>query len=135
MNVLAIALFALLVIVSVPYGLYRYKIYKVEKRRATIEKLCRMLFPSDKTGEMLRSVIENMTELTKGRFSYEELLDYYLKIKGLQLIDINLLSDPDVNAYLMEPTKIRLQYFELVSFYETYFNQTQARGLNAEGRY
>nr|WP_319401244.1 hypothetical protein [uncultured Carboxylicivirga sp.] len=68
------------------------------------------------------SIISSMKCITKEKYSNEELLDYFLKIKGLQVINV---CDP-VNfwtrKYLMSPTKLKLNYFEQVKFYETFLN-------------
>ena len=60
---------------------------------------------------------------------------FYLKIKGLQMIDLNSFNDNDMRKFLMRPTQVRLQYRELVIFYEQFLNQSEAHGINVEGVY
>jgi len=89
----------------------------------TLDKL---LFPG---GDGHREkIIESMKTITKSKYSEELLMDYFLKIKGLQVIN---LYDP-VNfwtrKYLMTPTKLRLNYFEQVRFYETFLNYPEVIG-------
>lgn len=80
-------------------------------------------------------VIKRMMDLTHNRFTEDEMLDYYLKIKGLQMIDMNSFNDSDMRKILMRPTLVRLQYRELVIFYEQFLNQSEAHGINVEGEY
>lgn len=107
---------------------HRLKRRRIARRIHTEESLCAYLFPGDKTGSQIDELIADLHILTGGRFTNDEVLDYYLKIKGLQMVDLNTLSDDDVRKFLMEPTKVRLHYRELVSFYEKYLNQPQAKG-------
>jgi len=95
------------------------------ERNAT-QTLDKLLFPE---GDVHREkIIESMIKITKGKYSQELLMDYFLKIKGLQVIN---LYDP-VNfwtrKYLMTPTKLRLNYFEQVRFYETFLNYPEVIG-------
>lgn len=80
-------------------------------------------------------VVKRMMALTHNRFTEDEMLDYYLKIKGLQMIDMNSFNDSDMRKILMRPTLVRLQYRELVIFYEQFLNQSEAHGINVEGEY
>ena len=110
---------------------HKVKRCRVARRICTEESLCAYLFPGDKTGIQREELIADLHTLTGGRFTNEELLDYYLKIKGLQMVDLNTLNDDDIRKFLMEPTKVRLHYRELVSFYEKYLNQPQVKGRSA----
>lgn len=95
------------------------------ERNAT-KTLDRILFPGGE--EHREKIIESMVKITKGKYPKELLIDYFLKIKGLQVIN---LYDP-VNfwtrKYLMTPTKLRLNYFEQVRFYETFLNYPEVIG-------
>ena len=110
---------------------HKVKRRRVARRIRTEESLCAYLFPGDKTGIQREELIADLHTLTGGRFTNEELLDYYLKIKGLQMVDLNTLNDDDIRKFLMEPMKVRLHYRELVSFYEKYLNQPQVKGRSA----
>ncbi|MCQ2200572.1 MAG: hypothetical protein MJZ27_00635 [Bacteroidales bacterium] len=87
------------------------------------------LFPEG--NEQCEKVINEMRKLTHNRFNRAQLLDYYLKIKGLQFIDLHTSSNRYVSDYLMRPTKIKLNYQELVQFYERYLNLPQSTGIDA----
>lgn len=96
-----------------------------------IEMLRRLLFPGDTSEEECEAVVSDIVSLTRGRLSRDEALDYYLKIKGLQLMDLNTMSDTAVRRYLMEPTRARLHHSELVPFYEKYLNLIPTKGQSA----
>ncbi|MCU4164399.1 hypothetical protein [Carboxylicivirga caseinilyticus] len=82
------------------------------------------------------TIISSMKEITKEKYTNEELLDYFLKIKGLQVINF---YDPVsfwTRKYLMSPTKLKLNYFEQVKFYETFLNYpalVKAKRNNSNG--
>ncbi len=111
--------------------IHKMKRRRIARRAHTEESLCAYLFPGDKTGVQRDELIADLHIMTGGRFSNDEVLDYYLKIKGLQMVDLNTLNDDDIRKFLMEPTKVRLHYRELVSFYEKYLNQPQVKGRSA----
>ncbi|MCQ2227575.1 MAG: hypothetical protein MJZ01_06695 [Bacteroidales bacterium] len=92
----------------------------------TIERLINILFPLGES--QMNETLNDIDEMTQKRFKREEILDYYLKIKGLQIIDLHANSDGGIRRFLMKPTKIRLTYFEQVKFYEIYLNYPQAVG-------
>ncbi len=119
----------MLVIVITPIVVYARKEYNIRKEKNVIEILCNMLFPNGE--EQLTETIESLMEITSNRFSTKDVLDYYLKIKGLQILDLNTIGNDDVSNYVTQPTRIRLHYDELVRFYEKYINYPQAKGLNA----
>lgn len=117
----AVAVFLLIIIIR--------KLYSEHKERKAITEMCDKLFPE---GDMQKeSTIDDIYALTKGRFNRDDILDYYLKIKGLQILDLHANSDKYICAYLMKPTKIRLNYYEQVLFYERFLNYPQAEGVNA----
>lgn len=125
----------LILCLLIPLTFHYLRFWKLRKKRDTIDTLCDLLFPGDTDGLMRDMVVSKMRQMTNGRYDDEGLLDYYLKIKGLQMIDLNSFNDNEVRKFLMQPTKIRLKYDETVSFYEVFLNQSQARGINAEGGY
>ena len=124
--VLTIVLMAALVLLVV---LIVRKIYSQHKEQEAITKMCDLIFPEGQSQR--ESTIDDIVTLTKGRFNREDILDYYLKIKGLQILDLHANSDKYISNYLLEPTKIRLNYYEQVIFYERYLNLPQAVGGNA----
>ncbi len=100
-------------------------ISKIFTRRAK-QNLINQLFPNG--DNQLADTMKSIHSLTRGRFSEEDVLDYYLKIKGLQAIN---LSDPIsfwTRRYLLQPTRIRLNYFEQVKFYESFLNYPEIHG-------
>ncbi len=115
----------------VPLFLYVRKGYMAARRNKVIATLQSILFPEGDNQKT--DTIEDMMQLTSNRFTTDQLLDYYLKIKGLQLLDLNTMKDESICKFLMEPTIIRLRYDELVLFYEKFINYPQVHGLNAVG--
>lgn len=92
---------------------------KMAEKRA-IKELEKKLFPE---GESQKAkVLQNIHQITSGRLTDELALDYFLKIKGLQVINLN---DPIpfwTRKFLMSSTKVKLNYFEQVKFYEAFLN-------------
>ncbi len=121
--------------VAIPLSFHVYKFRMQERKRKTIDKFCAYLFPGDSDGLMKDRVVKRMMALTGNRFTEDEVLDYYLKIKGLQMVDLNSFNDNDMRRFLMKPTKIRLQYRELVIFYEQFLNQSEAHGISVGETY
>ena len=121
--------YTIIVIISVifPATFLGRMLYGFIMEQRASRKLCAMLFPDGE--EQKKEVLDGMHKLTNNRFSTEDLLDYYLKIKGLQLLDLHTGGDSNVRTYLMQPTKIRLSYRELVKFYELYLNYPQVVGI------
>ena len=125
----------LVLCILIPVAFHLYKFWMQERKRKTIDRFCAYLFPGDTDGLMKDRVVNRMMSLTGNRFTEDEVLDYYLKIKGLQMIDLNSFNDNDMRKFLMRPTQVRLQYRELVIFYEQFLNQSEAHGINVEGVY
>lgn len=109
-------------------GLWFWKkgIFLLAEKNAvsTLESL--LFSKGDKQKE---KIISSMMKITNDKYTSEQLLDYFLKIKGLQVVNF---CDP-VNfwtrKYLMSPTKLKLNYFEQVKFYETFLNYPETSGL------
>ena len=91
----------------------------IAEKKAT-KDLSRYLFP--KGEEQKRKALSTMEKITNGRFSETLMTDYFLKIKGLQRINMNDSVGFWTRKYLMTPTKIKLNYFEQVKFYEAFLN-------------
>lgn len=124
-----------LLCIAIPLSFYLLKAWRLSRRRRSISKVCDYLFPGDTDGLMRGRVVSRMMALTNNRFTEDEMLDYYLKIKGLQMIDMNSFNDADMRKFLMRPTLVRLQYRELVIFYEQFLSQTETHGISVEGEY
>lgn len=91
--------------------------------KKSIMRLSKLLFPD---GDSQRDmVLQEFDALTDNHYSKDELLDYYLKIKGLQVVDLHAMADSTIRRFLMRPTKIRLKYTELKKFYATYLDYRQ----------
>ncbi|GAF02810.1 hypothetical protein [Saccharicrinis fermentans] len=69
-----------------------------------------------------KRIISEIHKLSNNRLSDELAMDYFYKIKGLQVVNINRPLNFWVKMYLTTPTKIKLNYFEQVKFYETFLN-------------
>lgn len=121
---------AALILISATITFY-HSLKLSHRDRTTKEKLCETLFPHG--DEQRDQVMSEMAEFTQDRFSKNDLLDYYLKIKGLQIIDLHANGDIGIRHYLLQPTQIKLNYYEQVKFYEKYLNYPQATGINAVG--
>ncbi len=91
----------------------------IAEKRAT-KDLGRHLFPNGE--EQKIKALSTMEMITNSRFPEPLMIDYFLKIKGLQRINMNDPVDFWTKKYLMTPTKIKLNYFEQVKFYETFLN-------------
>lgn len=114
-------------LILIPFVVHFMRLYSstaVGRRvQTSVEgRLCLHLFQNDPSGLKRMEVVEDIMEMTGKRFTEDECLDYYLKIKGLQYIDMNFFGDNEILAYLMEPTRITLEYHELLAFYEKYLN-------------
>ncbi|TAJ14857.1 hypothetical protein DMA11_03795 [Marinilabiliaceae bacterium JC017] len=110
---------------TLSFWFYRRGLTLVAEQKATKE-LEKRLFPN---GEKQRNdVLMTMKVITNNRFSVPLMLDYFFKIKGLQVINLNDPVNFWVKKYLLSPTKMRLNYFEQVKFYETFLNYPEVIG-------
>ena len=92
---------------------------KINKKRAS-ETLSEILFPN---GELQRKkVIDAFKKITQRQFKDDEILDFFIKEKGIQLMSIDADFSDSVKKYLMKPTLVELNYFEKVKFHETFIN-------------
>lgn len=112
------------------YILAKRVLNNVAERKAVLQ-LSKTLFPKGEKQKL--DIIRNINHITNNRFTGEDILDYYLKIKGLQIINMNDPVDFWIRIYLMKPTHVRLNYFEQVKFYETFLNFPEAIGENING--
>lgn len=113
----------LLIITSalLAFGIWFWKrgLILIAERNASKE-LEKVLFPEGVSEK--ENVINSFKSITKGKYTNEMLLDYFMKIKGLQVINMYDPVDFWTRKYLMSPTKLKLNYFEQVKFYETFLN-------------
>ncbi len=107
------------------FVLTRQLIKQISQRKA-IHRLSTLLFPLGSAQQ--EETMKNIEHLTHSRFNREDILDYFLKIKGLQTINLNDPVDFWTRQYLMQPTRIRLNYFEQVKFYEIFLNYPEIQG-------
>ena len=110
---------AIAVLLVLLFLFWKKGIQLIAEHKAT-KDLERRLFPNGE--EQKQKVLEIMGNITSDRFSESLMMDYFLKIKGLQIINMNDPVDFWTKKYLMTPTKMRLNYFEQVKFYETFLN-------------
>ncbi|MFO8000048.1 MAG: hypothetical protein R6U46_02310 [Marinilabilia sp.] len=96
------------------------KVFSRLVRKKATTQLDNMLFPE---GPRQKSeVLEICKELTGSRFSDEEILEYFRKMKGLQIVNINSQTNFWIKKYLFTPAPVKLNYFEQVKFYEAFLN-------------
>ncbi len=97
-----------------------YSIYDGIMNYFAIRNLLPLLFPVDAVDR--DEVIAKMHKITKRCYNDDELLDYYLKLKGLHVLDMHADGGWFARRYMMKPTKIRLTYMETVMFYQEFFS-------------
>ena len=110
--------YGILILSSICVGLYllnRLVIPMLAKAKA-YKELQPMIFSN---GEK-RKTISKFHEITNNRFSDDEILDYYMKVKGSQILRHNKNRSFWVKKYLVSPAEIKLNYFEQVRFYEIF---------------
>ncbi len=101
--------------------IYLYKpILRLIAEKRAIPKIEKILF--DNPEYTKTSVLETIHQVTSKRLSDDMVLDYFYKIKGLQVLNINKPINFWLKIYLTSPTKVKLNYFEQVKFYETFLN-------------
>ena len=123
---MTIAIISLLCAITLAlYAITRRVLRNISERRA-VNHLTAILFPLGTAQK--ENTIQDIERLTHSRFQRDELLDYFLKIKGLQTINLNDPVDFWTRRYLLQPTRIRLNYFEQVKLYETFLNYPEIQG-------
>lgn len=120
-------------LILIPFIVHFVRLYSsssvTRRAQTSVEgRLCLHLFQNDPSGLKRMEVVEDIMNITNHRFSEDDCLDYYLKIKGLQYIDMNFFGDNEILTFLMQPTKVTFEYHELVAFYEKYLNHPTSRG-------
>jgi hypothetical protein len=89
-------------------------------RKKAQASLDRLIFPQGEAQK--QAMMETFHGFTKERFSDDQIMDYFMKIKGLQNLSISSKTEFWIKKYLKSPTKIKLNYFEQVKFYELFMN-------------
>ncbi|TLX73889.1 hypothetical protein E9993_13855 [Labilibacter sediminis] len=100
---------------------------RIVAERKAIPKIESLLFRSKELNKT--NVLDIIHELTNNRLSDELVMDYFYKIKGLQVLN-NKPINFWVKMYLTTPTKVKLNYFEQVKFYETFLNFPRISEVN-----
>jgi len=106
-------------LISVLALTHKQIIWMIAEKRA-MPKIEKALFAQD--GQNKEKVLQDIHRLTNNRLSDEMAIDYFYKIKGLQVLSVNQPLSYWVKAYFTTPTKVKLNYFEQVKFYETFLN-------------
>ena len=102
------------------YLLNNFVMPKLAKTRA-YKELQPMLFSRGEERKML----VKFHEITENRFSNNDLLDYYIKVKGTQISKYDNNCPFWVKRYLTMPANIKLNYFEQVRFYEVFMGYSK----------
>ena len=92
---------------------------KINKKRA-YKALEKIIFPHGEYQKI--KVIEVFKKITQRKFTEEEIVDFFIKEKGIQFMSINVDFSESLKKYLMRPTLVELNYFEKVKFHETFIN-------------
>ncbi len=92
--------------------------------RNASKELEKVLFP--KGAAEKEATLVSLQKITKEKYSNELLLDYFLKIKGLQVVNMYDPVDFWTRRFLMSPTKLKLNYFEQVKFYQSFLNYPES---------
>ena len=101
------------------FFIVKFVLPSINKKRAA-KALDEILFPN---GEPQKNkVIESFKKITKQQFTNEEIIDYFIKEKGMQLMSITPDFSESLKKYLQLPTLVELNYFEMVKFNETFIN-------------
>jgi len=109
----------LFILISGWFWVSRYGL-KIMAEKKAIKGLEKILFISE--SKQKKHVLQLIHQITNQRITDDQALDYFLKIKGLQTINFNGPIDYWVKKYLLSSTKVKLNYFEQVKFYETFLN-------------
>ena len=109
----------LAIIAGAFFVIVRFVLPGINKKRAD-KALNEILFPN---GDSQKSkVIEAFKKITKRQFTNDEILDFFTKEKGMQLMSINPDFQESLKKYILKPTLVELNYFERVKFHETFIN-------------
>jgi hypothetical protein len=101
-------------------------IIRLIAERKSIPKIESILFSEGR--ENKKHVIDSINDITNKRLKEEQILDYFYKIKGLQVLNNCYSNNYWIKVYLTSPTRIKLNYFEQVKFYEIFLNYPKAEG-------
>ncbi len=101
----------------------------IAEKRA-LSKIENILFSGSEKNKS--NVLQDIHKITSHRLNDDMVMDYFYKIKGLQVVNINKPTNFWLKVYLTTPTKVKLNYFEQVRFYETFLNYPGIRNCNKE---
>jgi len=107
------------IITGILFIIMKIVVPKNDKKRA-IKALEKILFPNGESQK--NKVVEVFKKITQRQFTEEEILDFFIKEKGIQFMSINTEFSSSLKKYLMRPTLVELNYFEKVKFHETFIN-------------
>ncbi|WP_439183902.1 hypothetical protein [Carboxylicivirga taeanensis] len=115
----------IIIFVLLGFGLWFWKkgMTLLAERNASKE-LEKVLFPGGNTEK--EATLSSLQQITKNKYSKELLLDYFLKIKGLQVVNMYDPVNFWIRRFLMSPTKLKLNYFEQVKFYQSFLNYPES---------
>ena len=113
------------IITGILFIIMKIVVPKMNKKRA-VKALDEILFPNGNSQK--NKVIAAFKKITQRQFSENEMLDFFIKEKGIQLMSINVDFSSSLKKYLMKPTLVELNYFEKVKFHETFINYPQNFG-------
>lgn len=92
--------------------------------RNASKELEKVLFPKGSAEK--EATLLSLQKITKEKYSDDLLLDYFLKIKGLQVVNMYDPVNFWTRRFLMSPTKLKLNYFEQVKFYQSFLNYPES---------
>ena len=90
-----------------------------DKKRAA-KALEEILFPNGSSQK--NKVIDTFKRIIQRQLTEEEIIDFFIKEKGIQLMSIDTDFSSSLKKYLMRPTLVELNYFEKVKFHEAFIN-------------
>jgi len=93
------------------------------KKKRAAKTLEEIFFPNGESQK--NKMILTFRKIIQRQFTEEEILDFFIKEKGIQLMSINTDFPTSLKKYLMRPTLIELNYFEKVKFHETFINYSR----------
>jgi hypothetical protein len=93
------------------------------KTKSAYQILEEIFFPQGNAQK--NKVINAFKKITNQNFSDDEIIDFFLKEKGLQMLAVSDEMKPSVIKYIRTDTLINLNYFERVKFQEVFINYPQ----------
>lgn len=117
-----------ILLTSIPVGIIFFlggkRVFHKLVRRKAITLLEENYFVEEKKRK--KEILYKFSEMTNFKYSDDELVDYYLKIKGLQNLNKVESSNFWIKHYLSQKTDIKLSYYEQRSFIKA-FNRPRSQ--------